>query len=158
MRTEIVFRKKDWLTLTNYLSLDKINESGAIAFCKISTAKNFKRFLVNRIVLPEKKHYKKRSAGFIGFDPEFMEQCFKNCENSSFHLIDIHTHPFSNNVHFSSIDDREDGKIKGPYMDKYVPSVELLFMVHGSDLEDIDARIWDKNTHSLRSINLIKIW
>ena len=157
MNIQIVFREKDWLKLTGFLVEDKINESGAIAFCKVLTSNRLKRFLVNKVIKPWSTDYRTRTPGFVGFGPEFMEQCFQYCEQNGLHLIDIHTHPFSHDVHFSAIDDREDSGVKGPHISEYVPGVELLFMVHGLNPEDLDARMWNKDNNSLEAINLIKI-
>lgn len=157
-KTEIIFREKHWKELINYFSKDKLNESGAIAFCSLVNLNTLRRFLVNDLLFPNKNSYRRRSPGFVGFSPNFMEYCFQRCEKDNLHLIDIHTHPFSNSVSFSPIDDIEDSQRKGPYMNAYVPGVELLFMVHGANLADIDSRIWSRETKTLEAVDLIKIF
>jgi len=157
MKREIVFKKDDWKFLSEYLSQDKINETAIFGFAKISRSDNLFRFLVRDFLTPTNNDYQKRTGGFVSLKPEFVDLCYNICEENNLHLIDIHTHPFSNDVHFSPIDDKEDSQVKGPHMEKEVPGIEQVFMVHGANPEDLDARMWDRNSHSLKPINLVKV-
>jgi len=157
VKREIVFKERDWFKMTNHLYEDEINETVVMAFCKLVQTDSLFRMLVKQLLFPRDSDYYKRTPTFAGLRPEFMERCFRIAETNSMHIIDIHDHPFSDDVSFSPADDFADGKQKGPYIVKYVPGVEMAFMVHGIDAEDLDARIWDRKSNSLKPLGLVKI-
>lgn len=157
MRREIVFRQKDWIRLAEHLEADTENESAAIGICKLTSTSRLHRYLVRTLILPGPQDYQERSLGFVSIRPQFMEKCFRLCEETQSHMLDIHNHPFSHDVRFSAVDDRADTNAKGPYMDRYVPGVELAFMVCGRNTEDLDARIWNREFHGLKPIDLVKV-
>jgi len=150
-------KKKEWLRLTNSLYNRHDIESGVYAIFKTSSCINSKKLLVTQVIIPEDKDYHKRSAARVAFTPEFTEKAFKICEANRGHLMDIHTHPWSGNVNFSPVDDREAIKTKLPYMNRYLPETLIAFIVFGSNENIAKARFWDKEKNRLLDINRIVV-
>lgn len=157
MKTEIVFLNKNWGELTTYMSLDTVNESGAVALAKVVKNGQLLRLLVRELVIPTDADYLERSPDQISFTPEFMESNFQRCEANGLHLVNIHSHPFSKRGSFSFIDKREGSNTKGPYVQKWVPNTEQAFMVVGSDPERLDACFWSLSEHRLMPVVVVKI-
>ncbi|MBI4057771.1 hypothetical protein HY405_00395 [Candidatus Microgenomates bacterium] len=154
---QIIFRKSHWNKLTSNLAERTDVESGAYAVYKMSTFNNSQKFLVTKLIIPEEKDYLKRNAVGISFTPEFTENAFQSCEKTNGHLLDIHTHPWSDNVNFSPIDDREAKHTKIPYMAKYVPSTSIAFIVFGKVAEIAKARYWKGPSVLLEDIHRILV-
>jgi len=157
MRTEITFLKRHWGELTTYFSLESENESGAVALAKLVRNDQVLRFLVRDIVIPKEEEYLEKTPVSISFTADFMERNFQRCEREKMHLVNIHNHPFSKVGSFSPIDDTEDKKTKGPYVEKWVPGTEQAFMVMGNNPEKLDARFWSLESRRLSPIDLVKV-
>ena len=152
---QIIFKESDWGKLTRYLSRNPDLESGAYAIFKTSTNPGTVRFLVNRIVIPGDCDYHKRSGATVAFTAGFTEVAFQACEKINGHLLDIHTHPWSEQVQFSGIDDHEAKRTKAPYMAKYLPGMMIAFIVFGMSTSIVRARFWDNGRSCLQSISRI---
>ncbi len=157
MKTEIIFTHNDWDYSKSKLTSDGDDESAMILFCREVKTANLRRYLVVDAMTPEIDDLPVRNPGYVKLAPEFMEKCFQKCETEGLHLIDCHTHPFTDQPTFSSIDDDQDAGVKGPYFDTYLSEIELLFIVCGRNPDRLDARMWDKQSHSLKQIDLVKI-
>ena len=154
---QIVFKEKDWKELEYYLTERNDVESGIYAMFKTSLSNNSKRFLVTQIIIPDDNDYYKRSSVSVAFKPEFTEKAFQQCEITNGHLLDIHTHPWSSQVNFSSTDDHEAAQTKIPYMNKYLPKTLIAFIVFGKSPVIAEARFWDKASNKLSYINRIVV-
>lgn len=152
---QIVFRQRDWEELEQYLCGRNDVESGVYAVFKTSVSSSANKFLVTRVVIPKEHDYLKRTAVRVAFRPEFTERTFRVCEATRGHLLDIHTHPWSDEVDFSSIDDHEATRTKVPYMNKYLPETMISFIVFGKSPGIAKARFWDKKTNKLSPIDRI---
>lgn len=132
-------------------------ETGAYAVYKTSKSSNSCKFLVNEIILPNENDYYKRSPVVVAFSPKFTEQSIQKCEKFNGHLLDIHTHPWSDNVQFSSVDDNEAVNTKIPYFRQYVEDTQIAFIVFGCDENIVRARFWDKTLNKLSNIDRIVV-
>ena len=74
-----------------------------------------------------------------------------------YHLLDIHTHPWSEKVSFSSIDDMEANNTKIPYLKHYVEGIKISFIVLGKSSDIAQARVWDIQSDKLVSIQKIVV-
>lgn len=106
-------------------------------------------------MIPNDVDYHGRTSVRVAFTPEFTEAAFQQCENTGGHLLDIHTHPWSTDVEFSSIDDREARQTKVPYLTKYLPETMIGFVVFGQSSTIVRARFQDKAANSLLNIDRI---
>jgi len=155
MTSKVVFKYNDWRKLTDDLFRNKRFETALFAFYKESISQDVHRLLVNGLLIPEKDDYLKRTSSRVSFKPEFTEKALKICERDGFNLLDIHTHPWSNDVNFSGIDDREAMNTKIPYLEKYLKDILIAFLVFGGDYKSIRARFWDKGERKLSEIQKV---
>jgi hypothetical protein len=146
--TAIVICRSTYQELTEYLFEDLSVETMAIGLYRLSETNDDCRILIRDIIRPGSSDYVERSSGAVGLQPDFLEACLQKCETTKSHLLDIHTHPHSDPVSFSFIDDREAHETKLPYMSRYVPGVSIAFMVFGSSPDLVQARIWDQDLGS----------
>lgn len=149
---QIIFRKKDWDQLHNYLTIRSDVESGAYAIISTADYDSSTKFLVNQILIPQDSDYVRRTATAVAFSPAFTELAFQQCEVKQRHLFDIHTHPWSEAVEFSSIDSHEALHTKIPYMHMYVPGTRIAFAVFGNSPQNAQTRFWDTSQGMLLGI------
>ena len=154
---QIVFQRKDWLELCSYLSQRNDVETAAYAVFKISSHEGALKLLVTKVLVPNEKDYHCRTSIRVAFKAEFTERVFQFCEGSNGHLLDIHTHPFSEYPDFSAIDDTEAGRTKVPYMAQYLPNMRIAFIVLGKTMVKGKARYWDIENSKLADIDRIAI-
>lgn len=154
---KVVFRQKQFEQLSNHLYERTDVESMAIGFYNISESLSVRKLLVRNLAIPTNGDYHDRKVGYVSLKPEFIESCFQYCEKHNCHIFDIHTHPWADNVSFSSIDDNQAIKNKIPYQEEYVSKTSIAFMVFGKNLDRIQARIWDKANHTFQYIPLVII-
>ena len=154
---QIIFRERDWQELESYLTKRNDVESGAYAVFKTSMSNSTKKLLVNHVIIPADKDYLKRSSASVAFTPDFTERAFQQCETTRGHLLDIHTHPWSGEVSFSSVDNHEAEHTKVPYMRKYLPEIMIAFIVFGKSPAIVRARFWDKTQNKLSEIDRIVV-
>lgn len=154
---QIIFREKDWRRLTDYLLERKDVESGAYGVFKISSCNDCIKFLVREILIPGDKDYYRRTAAAVAISPEFTEAVFKRCEIGRCNFLDIHTHPWSSQVEFSGIDDREAAQVKIPYLNRYLPKTEIAFIVLGESPQIARARYYDQLNKRITDIDRISV-
>lgn len=154
---QIIFRERDWQELESYLTKRNDVESGTYAVFKTSVSNSTIKLLVNHVIIPENRDYFKRSPASVAFTPDFTERAFQQCETTRGHLLDIHTHPWSTDVNFSSVDNREAEYTKVPYMRKYLPEIIIAFIVFGESPAIVRARFWDKTQNRLSEIDRIVV-
>lgn len=151
-RIIVVFKESAYIKLCDYLLQNRELESMAMGFYKTSNCSSILKLLVREVILPKPSDYFQQSRALVSLSPEFMESCFQHCEKHSYHLLDIHTHPWSQQVSFSGIDDREALKKKIPYHEKYLPNIALGFLLVGNTPTSVRARVWDKTSGQLFDI------
>lgn len=154
---QIIFRERDWQELKCYLTKRNDVESGAYAVFRTSVSNSTIKLLVNNVIIPADKDYLKRSPASVAFTPDFTERTFEQCETTRGHLLDIHTHPWSNEVNFSSVDNHEAEHTKIPYMRRYLPETMIAFIVFGTSPAIAKARYWDKTQNRLSEIDRIVV-
>lgn len=156
-RVSLIIKTSTYSDLSRHLFETRTVESMAMAFFRISHCSDKTKLLVKEIRIPKEEDYLDRSAGHVSLRPEFMERCFQYCEDHGCHLLDIHTHPWSEKVSFSWIDDQEALEKKVPYIKRYVVDTQIAFMVFGLNSCIVKARIWDREKGELQPITRIII-
>jgi len=154
---QVVIKSKDWKKLEEYFAQRNDIESGAYGIFKVSIADSSIKFLLSKLIIPNDDDYYKRSPVAVAFKPEFTEKTFQIIDETAGHFLDIHNHPWSERVDFSSIDDSEAEKTKIPYFDKYLPETRIAFIVFGKTTTYVKARYWDKSTNQLIGIDRIVV-
>jgi len=158
MKREIIFLSKEWNQLKEFLWQDRVNESGALALCKLSSSANHRRLIVTKLLIPTPDDYERNGPGYVGFNPEFQERAFTECVKTQSHLLDIHTHPFaSSQVHFSGYDDSQQSTVMGTYISKWFSSLEVGFLVFGVGEWNVEARMWNRCTERAEDVDAVKI-
>ena len=157
MKNQIIFKQQDWDKLNKSLYETNELESGLYGFYKESTTASSHKILVNDILIPKIGDYHRRTASYVAFKTEFTVQALRHCMKNRCHLLDIHTHPWSTEVNFSSIDDNEAIHTKIPYLKQYVKNVKISFIVLGKNSQIAKARMWEAHPDRLESIYKIVI-
>lgn len=152
MIRQIIFKQKNWDDLIKSLYQTRELESAVYGFYKESKSASSHKILVNDILTPKLSDYHTRNATRVAFTPEFTNKALQICQRGQYHLLDIHTHPWSSDVNFSSIDDHEAIYTKIPYLKKYVKGVKISFIVLGNNSVIAQARIWEPQSDNLQSI------
>ncbi len=157
MKNQIIFKQQDWDILNKSLYETNKLESGLYGFYKESTTASSHKILVNDILIPKISDYHKRHASYVAFKSDFTIQALQYCMKNNCHLLDLHTHPWSSDVNFSSIDDNEAIHTKIPYLKQHVKGVKISFIVLGKNSQIAKARMWETESDRLQSIYKIVI-
>ncbi|MBM3238266.1 ThiF family adenylyltransferase [Candidatus Poribacteria bacterium] len=119
------------------------------------------KLLVREFLPAEQENLTYRHGGGVCPTPEFQLSVYSLCKNEGYHLIDVHSHPFTTtSVTFSGIDDRSelgDSQYEGTFgfTSRWVPGIFHASMVFGQ--ESIDARIYDFGQKTISPLDEIRI-
>lgn len=104
---EIVFTGEQFNRLHTHLFRPDANEQGAYAFAAPARSKDGRmRLLVHHLVFLNEAHFSRQTPTYIELTPETQQVIANMALESEWSLIEIHSHPFADDiVHFSQIDD-----------------------------------------------------
>lgn len=159
MKTQniIRFSSEDYKVITNHLASAGKDES--LMYGLFSTAKTKKCtiYICSRLIVPDKTHLEEQSGVSIAPSRQYQAITYSLAYDLKKSIIDIHTHPFSRNARFSSIDDYY-GQENARYIAKEFPDTSTMGMiVLGRGFDNFEARIWDRESKSFEPADRIEI-
>ena len=153
----IRFRTEDFNIITKHLADAGKDES--FIYGLFSTAKNKDKtiHICNSLIVPDKKQLKGQTSVSIEPGREYQAITYGLAYDLKKSIIDIHTHPFSSNARFSSIDDSF-GKENAKYIAENFPDTTAMGMiVLGQGFDNFEAQIWNREKKCFEPINRIEI-
>ena len=158
MRREIVITKKKLDELRAHLlgkSGLRDDEQLAYILCGVSEGEDYLQLLVRELIPVPPDGFEHQSSVHLTVKKEFTRKVYQRCSRTGLSLIEAHSHPFaSDHVSFSYIDTANEEK-RFPYVEERIPNIHNASMVFGQN--SIDAHVWDKKTHSVLPIDLIRV-
>lgn len=108
---EIVLPEGMWAKLQKYLFEDESREYVCYILCGAGRQNQKLRLLGKQLFLPEPDDYIRQSRTGVSLRREVWRDLLTECQRLGLGLIDVHSHPFSNdNVAFSGIDDADEAE------------------------------------------------
>lgn len=154
MKHTIIFPENLLTEMKEHL-LQNDKEQLASILCGISTTENEIKLLCREIIKAGPKDLEYNSAVRVRAKKEYRKRLLTRCLEENLHLIDCHSHPFSDgNVNFSGIDDGNDLE-NLTYISAKIPGIHCGSMVVGRN--SFKARIYNRQNRTLQPVNEITI-
>jgi molybdopterin/thiamine biosynthesis adenylyltransferase len=153
----IRFSTEDYKAITTHLASSGKDESFIYGLFSATKNKENTIYICNRLIIPDKKHLQSQSRVSIEPDSEYQAITYGLAYELKKSVIDIHTHPFSCNARFSSIDDHY-GTENAKYITANFPDTSTMGMVVlGKGFDNFEARIWNRKHMCFEPVNRIEI-
>jgi len=151
------FAASDYDTLTNHLKKAGEDESFIYGLFSQADGADHTLYICRQLVLPDTGELENQSRVSIEPTRQYQAVSYGLAYDQQLTLFDIHTHPFSSNARFSSIDNHY-GTQNARYIAKNFPkSVSAGMIVLGRGFDNFQAHIWNRETSRFTPINRIEI-
>lgn len=153
MKFEIIFTEEIFQNLLAHLLSGRRAEQLAFILCghnKISD--EITKLLTSRLVIPHGKWVSQQSYASVGFANEVFRYLLHTCKKTGLSLISCHSHPFSKEACFSSIDNEWDYRLS-EYITSRIPAISYGSIVVGT--ENIRGRIFNSKSPNEASLKVI---
>lgn len=158
MKKHIIrFATEDFRRLINHLA--KAGEDESFVFTLLSKAQSpdCTIYICKQLLLPDDNELTNQSCVSIEPDQTYQAIAYGLAYDQGLSIIDIHTHPFSSNAHFSSIDDSY-GIENAKYIAKNFPeSTTMGMIVFGKGYDNFEARIWNREIGEFEPVTRIEV-
>jgi len=161
MKRIIVFTRDIFERTKHFLLKDTHNEQFGFLLAGVNKTNDALKLLVRDFLPAEQENLTYRNGGGVCPTPEFQLSVYSLCKRKGYHLIDVHSHPFSTTgVIFSGTDDRSElgtSQYEGTFgfTARWIPGIYHASMVFGQ--ESIDARIYNAKKNVAYPIDEIRI-
>lgn len=153
----IRFSSEDFKAIKDHLASAGRNESFIYALFSKAKSNQCSIYICSRLIIPDQVHLQDQSRVSIEPSKEYQAINYGLAYELGKSIIDIHTHPFSCNAKFSSIDDFH-GTENARYITSNFPESSTMGMVVlGNGFDNFEARIWNRQTMSFEPVNRIEI-
>ena len=133
------------------------NESQLFALCSKSEGPGGITLICNKLIIPDQNELQNQSGASIEPSQEYQAIVYGLGYELRLSIVDIHTHPFSENPRFSSTDDYHGTKNAG-YITEHFPSeVTMGMVVFGNDLNCFEACIWNRGKVCFEPVDRLEI-
>ena len=155
MVNTIRFRTEDFNKLTECLAKSGKDESFVYGLFSKAQISNGTIYICKQLLLPDENDLKNQSRVSIEPDKKYQSVAYGLAYDQNLTIIDTHTHPFSSNARFSSIDNGY-GKKNAKYVADNLPeSTTMGMIVLGRGFDNFEAQIWNKK--KFEAVNRIEI-
>ncbi len=151
------FSSNDYQTLKEHLAASGDDENFAYALCSKAEGSECDIYISSRLILPDADDLKKQSHVSVEPSQECQAIAYGLAHDLGLFVVDVHTHPFSKNAHFSSIDDHH-GIQNAKYISENFPEGSTMGMlVLGQGFDNFEARIWNNERDCFEPANRLEI-
>ncbi len=144
-----------WTRLRATLLADTSVETKCFLLCRTLESESRVVFLAREVVPVPDDAYAHRTHSLVETRPEFVHQLLVRCAREGYSLLEAHTHPWSANPRFSSIDDRSD-LLKFQTTQSMSPPFRHGSLVFGYDMS-FEGRFWDYQRERIAPITRLRI-
>ena len=150
----IIMTKPDNDKFIGHLLKNPRQENIAALLCGNNKFDNDLELLVKDVLLINDGGLTVHTGASLEFSEEMYRKILLKCDELKTSLIVAHSHPFSNNAWFSSVDNKND-KIQARFITEHLPDIHYGNMVVAQ--KDFKARIFNKEKDIFEEIKEIKI-
>jgi molybdopterin/thiamine biosynthesis adenylyltransferase len=153
----IRFGTEDFIVIKAHLANSGKYESFIHGLSSTARSKSNTVYICNRLLVPDKKQLQAQSAVSIEPGREYQAITYGLAYDLKKSIIDVHTHPFSSNARFSSIDNSF-GMENAKYISENFPDTSTIGMiVLGNGFDNFEAQIWNRGKKCFEPVNRIEI-
>jgi molybdopterin/thiamine biosynthesis adenylyltransferase len=151
------FNRPTYDALRQDFAKDQVNEQFAFGLFSQAKTADGTILIVNNIILADKHDLSEQSGGGVAPTKAFQATAYMIAQQKNLGILDMHTHPFSKNPHFSSIDHAESEKNARYICNTFPSPITHAMVVFNSTATTHDAAVYDRSINSYRSIDYIEI-
>jgi molybdopterin/thiamine biosynthesis adenylyltransferase len=153
----IRFGTEDFIVIKAHLANSGKYESFIHGLFSTARSKSNTVYICNLLLVPDKKQLQAQSAVSIEPGREYQAITYGLAYDLKKSIIDVHTHPFSSNARFSSIDNSF-GMENAKYISENFPDTSTIGMiVLGNGFDNFEAQIWNRGKKCFEPVNRIEI-
>jgi len=153
MQRQIIFTGKDFNQLRNHLLQDS-KEQFAFAMAGINQGSDYMKILVKEVLRVPDHAFEHQGSAYLRLKKDFVAKVITRAVNERLALIEMHSHPWSNCVEYSSVDDRSEAD-RFLWAAENFPQIEHATLLMGKD--SVDARMWCKQEEVMVPIHSLRI-
>ncbi|MEI9401736.1 ThiF family adenylyltransferase [Mesorhizobium argentiipisi] len=150
--TSLVFAPEQWSNLRTALLTDANRETAAALVVVGGNYDGGVRVVVRDIEVAEADDYLERSGNIASLSPSFVARALKRARLLGGGLVLAHSHPFQQDVHFSSVDDLAQ-KTLAPSLFARTPGPHGFLVVGPGGFE---ARLFDEEGKTLFEVDAVQ--
>ena len=147
---QVRFLKQFWDRLAADLLADRNRETKCFLLCSSFAGPSADILLPRRYIDVPSDAYDERSPVVVTMNPHFVHRLLVECATNEFSLLEVHTHPWADNVRFSHIDLASD-PAKFAATESMSPPFRHGSLVLGGD-QSLDGHLWDYASHRLQTL------
>ena len=155
MHTEIVIAHAVANRLERLIEDESPRESFAILAGGISSSKEHCRLLAKAIFVPSKEDYEEQTRTSVRVTKEWFQGVLKNCAEKQWHVVLLHSHPFSRGVPGESTLDLAGAASMCPAIAEAFPGMAIATMVTGKALRHVEAHFFNVFTGKRDPVDLV---
>ncbi|MCK5472405.1 MAG: hypothetical protein KAI59_00110, partial [Planctomycetes bacterium] len=158
MKRQIIrFSTANFNVMTKTLKESGKDESFVYGLFSKAQSPDCEIYICRQLMLPDKNELKNQSCVSIEPDKKYQITSYGLAYDQGLSIIDTHTHPFSTNARFSSIDDSY-GIENAKYIAKKFPEdCTMGMIVLGNGFDNFEAHIWNRKKKNFEPVNRIEI-
>ena len=158
MKKQIIrFSTANFNVMTKTLKESGKDESFVYGLFSKAQSPDCEIYICRQLMLPDKNELKNQSCVSIEPDKKYQITSYGLAYDQGLSIIDTHTHPFSTNARFSSIDDSY-GIENAKYIAKKFPEdCTMGMIVLGNGFDNFEAHIWNRKKKNFEPVNRIEI-
>lgn len=159
MKTKNVLRfsTEDFNAIQQHLA--KVGEDESFIYGLFSKAKGRECtiYICSKLLIPDQQQLQEQSCVSIAPSREYQAVTYGLAYELGLSVVDIHTHPFTQNARFSGID-MHHGTANATYIAEHFPDCSTMGMlVLGKGFDNFQAQIWNKRTKRFDLIHRVEI-
>lgn len=159
MKKEITIRMsfEDYKVITGHLAKAGKDESFIYCLFSKAIALNSTIYICRQLILPDVSELENQSGVSIEPSQAYQAAAYSLAYDQKMDIVDIHTHPFSRNARFSSIDDHYGTKNAQYIAANFPPDITMGMIVFGKGFDNFEAQIWNRGNDGFEPVHRIEI-
>ncbi|MFC1488955.1 ThiF family adenylyltransferase [Thermodesulfobacteriota bacterium] len=155
MHIKITFHESIFSQLQSSLRWDDGKEKATYLLCNTSTHQGRIKLLPDKVIIPKKDDYIKRSPGYYSLAKPFINRVVNEAIETDSHLIQCHVHPGNPGI-FSGVDAVKEPQLMRHIADK-VDGIFHASLVFGNSLNTLDGWFYDREKDKLIPIEKVLV-
>jgi molybdopterin/thiamine biosynthesis adenylyltransferase len=140
----IRFCQGDFGVIAEHFQAAGKKESQVFALCSRATSRRCNIYICNRLIIPDANELRNQTSASVEPSKRLQAIVYGLAYETGSSIGDLHSHPFTDSPHFSSIDDHH-GRKNARYLAEYLPDgATMIMVVFGKDLKEFECRVWDR--------------
>lgn len=151
------FCQGDFAVIKKHFQAAGNKESQVFALFSQAVSRRCNIYICNKLIIPDANELRNQTSASVEPSKRLQAIAYGLAYETGSSVGDLHTHPFTKNPHFSSVDDHH-GQKNAKYLAQYLPDeASMIMVVFGKDLKDFECRVWDRERSFFEPVDRLEI-